>query len=1125
MGHSVSAFRYLLTVFLICTAAWGQSQQQSSPSSASSPSTTSAPAEKSTDPTQESVVVEQQLTKVIYQPDGTNVREVKVAARVQSQAGVQQLAVLAFPYTSYNETAEFDYMRVRKPDGSVVNTPDYNIQDMPGQVTRQAPMYSDLREKHVTVKGIEVGDLLEYLVRYRTVRPQVPGQFWFEYSFTTSYIVKDEELEVSFPRDKFVSVESPSYQPHIEEKNGNKIYTWKTAKLVLKDRDLAKQKNQSPLPDVQLTTFRSWEEVGRWYGELQRPKLEITPQIRTKAAELSKGLTTDEDKIRAIYNYVSTHIHYVSLSFGVGRYQPHAAEEVLENGYGDCKDKHTLLTTLLKADGFDAWPALINVSRKINPRTPSPGEFDHVITVVPRKSGNIWLDTTPEVSPFGLILLNLRDRDALVIPDNAVALLERTPAQPPFEPIQAFKSDGQLGKDGTLTSKVQLRSHGDLEVLYRTAFRSVAPAQWKDLGQRLSYASGFSGDVSDINVSAPDDTSRPFELSYEYTKKSYGDWENYRIVLPLPLFGIESAAVQEDKPEEPVLLGAVGKIVYESKTKLPAGFAPAYSSEVDVTEDFAEYHARYAIENGVLTASRELVIKKTQVPLSSWERYKKFCKTLVDERDRYIDLQTGATSYPSGEGPHAGNSNAKVDSAPVGGQAAPAENTVNSLQAAMQAAATKNPEAGKLMREGAAAINRRDVTGAMESFRKVAVLDPKFVAVHTELAFTYFMQNNIEAGLRELRLEIEYHPEFPANYQLLAQTLTRMHRTEDLPDVYRKWIAADPTSRDAALGLASALNRSGKYEEAIQVLEKAAKLSPDSQSLQYALGMTYLRNKESAEGLNLIKKALASDSGPDFLNDVAYSLAEMNVGLDLAQECGEKSLRQFEDNSAKAASEDAGFAATEMIGMVWDTLGWIYFCRGEYEKALPYLRASWLLTQDATVGDHLGQTYVKLGKKQEAAHTYRLAYSRSGGSNSDAAKSDNSLILQHYKELMGKDANPGLVSTNRRPNGTFTPMPGEELSRMRSFKIADAGQPGNAVFNIVLSPGKVEAVKYISGSQSLKGMEKQIAATNFGVEFPDAGPIRLYRRGMAVCEKAEGCNVVLLLPDSVHAVDQSGQTN
>jgi hypothetical protein len=126
---------------------------------------------------------------------------------------------------------------------------------------------------------------------------------------------------------------------------------------------------------------------------------------------------------------------------------------------------------------------------------------------------------------------------------------------------------------------------------------------------------------------------------------------------------------------------------------------------------------------------------------------------------------------------------------------------------------------------------------------------------------------------------------------------------------------------------------------------------------------------------------------------------------------------------------------------------------------------------------------------------------------------------------LGKDANPGLVSTNRRPNGTFTPMPGEELSRMRSFKIADAGQPGNAVFNIVLSPGKVEAVKYISGSQSLKGMEKQIAATNFGVEFPDAGPIRLYRRGMAVCEKAEGCNVVLLLPDSVHAVDQSGQTN
>jgi tetratricopeptide (TPR) repeat protein len=1128
MGYLSRHFRILLIVSLLSTPIWCQSKQQSSSSQASSltpAASTGVPPEKATDPTQQAVIVEKQITKIAYQADGSNIREVALAAHVQSQAGVQQLAVLAFPYTSYNETVEFDYMRVRKPDDSVVNTPEYNIQDMPGEVTRQAPMYSDLHEKHVTVKGLQVGDTLEYLVRYRTLKPQFPDQFWFQYSFTKELIEKDEELEIAFPRDKFVNVESSSYPPKIEEKNGNKLYTWTTSNLALKTGKAAKQKTQTPFPDVQLTTFHSWAEVGRWYDQLQRPQLAVTPQIQAKAAELTKGLTTDDQKIRAIYDYVSTHIHYVSLSFGVGRYQPHAAEDVLENEYGDCKDKHTLLAALLKAAGYDAWPALINSSRKVNPKVPSPAEFDHVISFVPRKSATVWLDTTPGASPFGLILLGLRDKDALVIPESATASLQKTPAQPPFESMQLFQADGQLNKDGTFTSKMQLKLRGDNEVLYRIALRSFPAAQWDDLGQKISYASGFGGEVRAFQVSSLDDTSKPLELSYEYTKKSYGDWDNHRTLAPLPWFGLESFAIQEDKPEEPILLGAVGKLSFDSKMKLPQGFTPSYSSKVDVSEDFAEYHSRYTIENGILTASRELLIKKTEVPVDSWDRYKKFCKTLSDERDRYVDLQTGATYYPPGAGPDAGDSTEKGASAIASEQSAP--ETVNSLQAAMQAAAAKNPEAGKLMREGADAMNRRDVTGAMESFRKVADLDPKYVGVHTALAFAYFVQNNTDAGLRELRLEIDNHPEFPANYQFLAETLLRMRRTGELTDVYRKWLAADPSSRDAALGLAASLSQGQQTAEAIQVLEKAHMTAPDSPSLQYALGTTYLKNKQTAKGLDLIKKSLTSESGPGFLNQVAYSLADMNVGLDMAQEYGERSLRLAEANTVKAESEDYGYVASLMLGTIWDTVGWVYFRQGEYEKALPYVRAAWLLLQKDDIGDHLAQIYVKVGKKQEAARTYRLAYSLADHNYSSTASADvKKQILQHYKDLMGKDANPAVISISRRSDGTFTPLPTEELSRMRSFKLSGAAHdPGNAVFSIVFSPQKVEEVKYISGSQSFKGMEKQIAAMKFGVEFPDAGPARLYRRGMAVCEKVEGCNVVLLLPDSANVVDQAVTPN
>ena len=81
------------------------------------------------------------------------------------------------------------------------------------------------------------------------------------------------------------------------------------------------------------------------------------PEIRAKAAELTKGKSYDLDKIQALYDYVATNFRYISLSFGVGRYQPHSAADVLHNQYGDCKDKHTLLASLLVA----ASPATIQL--------------------------------------------------------------------------------------------------------------------------------------------------------------------------------------------------------------------------------------------------------------------------------------------------------------------------------------------------------------------------------------------------------------------------------------------------------------------------------------------------------------------------------------------------------------------------------------------------------------------------------------------------------------------------------------------------------------------------------------------------------------------------------------------
>jgi len=505
------------------------------------------------DYSKEAIVVERLSTRVVCERDGSGTRETTAVIRMQGEAGVRNFAVLSFSYTSDNEAVEVDHVRVRKPDGTVVLTPDQNIQDMPAEITRVAPIYSDIHERRVVVKALGVGDVLEYLVRYRTVKPRVPGQFWFEYTFVRDAIAKDETLEISIPSDKYLGVSSPELRPEVKEDGARRTYTWKTVNLERKDKELQTPQRDALQPSIQVATFRSWEEVGRWYGDLQRTQQTVTPQIQAKAALLTKGLTNDDDKIRALYNFVSTRFHYVSLSFGVGRYQPHRADEVLGNEYGDCKDKHTLLAALLKAAGYDAWPALINSSRKINSDVPSPGQFDHVITVVPRGAGLIWLDTTAEVAPFGLLLANLRDKQALVIPAQNAASLMKTPATPPFASSMSFSAEGKLNSDGTLTAHIERSARGDAEVLFRLGFQRVPAAQWKDLVQQISYASNFAGDVRSVTASIAENTDQPFRFGYDYTRKNYSDWENRRITPPLPPFGIEVATDGEKKPDDSVI--------------------------------------------------------------------------------------------------------------------------------------------------------------------------------------------------------------------------------------------------------------------------------------------------------------------------------------------------------------------------------------------------------------------------------------------------------------------------------------------------------------------------------------------------------------------------------------------
>ena len=152
----------------------------------------------------------------------------------------------------------------------------------------------------------------------------------------------NEHLEVKVPAEREVKVKGPQATQTITTEAGSRIYSWTYSNLQrVKESqpDLEKETETTlrrhPPPDVQISSFHSWEEVGRWYWNLQKARVEPTAAVRAKAAELTNGMTDDDAKLRALYSFVSTQYRYIGIAFGIGRYQPHAADDVLSNNYGD----------------------------------------------------------------------------------------------------------------------------------------------------------------------------------------------------------------------------------------------------------------------------------------------------------------------------------------------------------------------------------------------------------------------------------------------------------------------------------------------------------------------------------------------------------------------------------------------------------------------------------------------------------------------------------------------------------------------------------------------------------------------------------------------------------------------
>ncbi len=737
---------------------------------------------------------------------------------------------------------------------------------------------------------------------------------------------------------------------------------------------------------------------------------------------------------------------------------------------------------------------------------PSPGQFDHVITVVPRDGGVVWLDTTAEVGPYQYLIGPLRDKHALVIWKDKPAALLNTPVDLPYQTVQTFNMEAKLNDAAVLEGSADFSARGDIEYLLRADFRAVPLPQWKELGQRISFGLGFGGEVRDVTVTSPEKTDQPFHLTYKYTRKDFGDWPNRRIVAPEPLISLPAPTDEELLPTGPIWLGPPTEIHFRSELELPGGYRPMVPDAIHLKDDFAQYDATYEFRDGKFISDRQLKTLMREVPADEREQYKKFAKTIQDDYGAFIGLQRSDWSVAGGNG--------SVPPNAIGS----ALGTVSSLKNLPD---STNSDALRLENAARDAASKRDLQTAVSSLYRAVGADPKFARAWVMLGTLLFAQKQMDAGLEAFHKAMALEPQEAVIEKVLAFGLMAADDTKDAISEWQEYMKAHSDDVDGPSNLGSCFLKLRQYQEAAEAFEKAVKIRADRPNLQMNLASAYLLAGARDKAASAFTRLAEMDPEGIYLNDAAYQMADADLNLPVALEYAKKAVRQAEEETKKITLAELKTDDLKQIfklAAYWDTLGWTNERMTQLQTAEAYLRASWNLTQDGIVAGHLCHLYRRTHQTAAAIQMCRLAIYR--------IPLSQQLPLSSYQtELNAAQENLNhLTAGSAKSTGVGDAS--NIVIRERTFKLPRflPGTESAEFFVLFESDGKsktfkVQDVKFISGSDKMKSQGKQLKTVSFNIPAPDDDSTRFVRRGILGCYEYTGCSFVLLDPAAAQGLN------
>jgi len=574
------------------------------------------------------VILLQDTKRVVYE-EGASESAVEVLIKVFNKRGIDDFKEYWIALNGYTQTLVVEKAIVIKPNGNEIP--------------------ADVQSNHAVFKTLEENDTIYLKWSIKNYNSgKLFSDFWDTAHFNSFYPSKLIRYSLLVPQNyQFrASAQNMPAEAVKKQTDAGVIHQW-----AVQDEPAIEIEAGMPMLEdigkiIYISSIKDWDSMVSWYADLSRAKTRSSWEIKEQVEKLVGGKKemTEDEKIEAIYNFITENIRYSSVPFRQSGLVPQKARDVLVNKIGDCKDVATLCVTMLRELGITGYHVLLNTRDAGQYREALPAIlFNHCIVAVETRNGLRYLDLTAHNLPADSLPELDREALSLVIkPGVKAATLLPVEKLAPRQVIH--RTNVEIKDDMGAQFQYISDWQGAAAAYPRMIFRYKGPKEREKL---LSDALGavFPGaklsQVEFDGLDAPKSLSR---IGYRVSAPSYLSEAGQFKLLKLhwaDKLSSRPAPAQEKRKFDYYYWPYADRVEERIEIRLPAGYEPLeLAKDVKLTSAIADYSLRFTYANGVITGQREMVNKKAIVSPQEYVEFKQFYNRVVKEDDRSILLKS-----------------------------------------------------------------------------------------------------------------------------------------------------------------------------------------------------------------------------------------------------------------------------------------------------------------------------------------------------------------------------------------------------------------------------------------------------------------------------------------------------